>query len=77
MADDLFADLIPPAPARHYRAARALARRMSGLSDEGARLRVGRLVCGQITAMLLAQARLRSLPGEGEVERGGRGLARG
>ena len=76
MADDLFADLIPPAPARHYRAARALARRMSGLSDEGARLRVGRLVCGQITAMLLAQARLRS-PGEREVERGGRGLARG
>ena len=58
MADDLFAELIPPVPARHYRAAQALARRMPALTDERLRMAVGRQVCGQIRAMLDAQARL-------------------
>ena len=67
MADDLFAELIPPAPARHYRAAQALARRMPTLGDERLRLQVSRQVCRQIRAMLDAQARLVGASGIGSA----------
>ena len=58
MPDDLFADLLPPAPGQHYRAARALAKRMPLLADGQLRLAVSREVCGQIREMLRDQARL-------------------
>ena len=60
MAEDLFADLIPPAPLRHYRAAQQVARRMNSLADDRLRVQASRHLCGLIKEMLAAQARLQS-----------------